>query len=75
MRLIRKMAQRVENRLAPWVQRRDCAHREAIAAAHEADLIRSRRPLVEKIVFELGVHQRENHFVDIIHRVAKGSPS
>lgn len=58
--------------LWPWKQRERDAHRDAVGAAREADLIRQRRPLVERIAYELGQHRRDNHFVDIIHAVAKG---
>lgn len=59
-------------RLFPWRARAAEAHRDASAAAHEADLIRSRRPMVERIAYELGKHRHDNHFVDIVQAVAKG---
>lgn len=59
-------------RLRPWRHRVELARRDAEGAAREADLIRARRPLVDRIVYELGLHERRNNFVGIIHSVARG---
>ena len=59
-------------RFAPWIEQREIAKREAQAACAERVLVENRRPLVNRLVYELGLHERENHFVDIVHAVAKG---
>lgn len=58
--------------LWPWRAREQVAHREAQAACMETALVKSRRPLIERIAYELGQHRRDNHFVDIIQAVARG---
>jgi hypothetical protein len=73
MEWVKTMLRRIECKVAPWVARQDEARRDAIASAHERAFIQSHRPLVSRIVFELGVHERENHIVDMIHDVVRGS--
>jgi len=60
-------------RIFPWRAELQDAKRDATAAAREGDMVRMRRPLVERIVYELGQHKRENHFVDIIAAVTRGA--
>jgi hypothetical protein len=59
-------------KLFPWRDREQVARREAEAASREHDMVRSQRHVVERIVYELGMQARQNHFVDIVHAVAKG---
>jgi hypothetical protein len=73
MEWVKMMLRRIEGKVAPWVLRQDEARRDAIASAHERAFIQSQRPLVSRIVFELGVHERENHIVDMIHDVVRGN--
>lgn len=48
------------------------AQRDAEAAKRELDMVRGLRARANRVVYELGVHERRNNFVGIVHSVARG---
>lgn len=61
------------SRLRPWKDAADMAWRDAHAAERETALVRARRPMVERILIELGLHAEKNNVIGMLQSVARGT--